>query len=159
MFGGLMKKIKLTQGKWALVDDEDYERINKFKWCAAKDRYTFYAIRGKWKDGRVIPIKMHREILNAGKGEQVDHSDRDGLNNQKSNIRICSVMDNAHNKRKRRNNTTGYVGVFFRKNRNTFQAYIRRKILGSFHDPKDAAKEYDKAAKKLYGEFASINFS
>lgn len=89
-----MKQISLTQGKVALVDDEDYERLNRFKWYAQKARNTFYAFRML---GRGKMVLMHRDILNTPEGMVPDHIDGNGLNNQKSNIRIVTVRQNAQN--------------------------------------------------------------
>jgi hypothetical protein len=90
-----MREITLTQGFVALVDDEDYERIAAFKWCAMKRRNTFHAMR---KENRTKTIYMHHYILgNSLPGIVVDHIDRNGLNNQRSNLRFTSYAGNARN--------------------------------------------------------------
>ena len=115
-----MKEIKLSQGRFcknrgkyvALVDDEDFEISNKFRWHAAKSGKTFYAERIITVDGKQTMQSMHGVIMN-GKG--VDHIDHDGLNNQRSNLRLCTQSENNMNQRKRENCTSVYKGVNFSK--------------------------------------------
>jgi hypothetical protein len=153
-----MKKISLTQNKVSLVDDEDYEYLMQWKWCAIKSRNTFYVVNGHSSK----TIIMHRVIMNVGNGILIDHKDGDGLNNQKHNLRICSVAENARNCKKRSHNTSGYKGVYSDKTYNKHHAYIRvngKKIyLGQFNSKIDAAKAYDSAAIEFFGEFAKTNF-
>ena len=149
-----MKTIPLTQGKVAIVDDADYERVIHHKWCYDSGGYATASVSGKQQ-------RMHRFILNAKRGEHVDHVNLDGLDNQRSNIRICNNSQNHANTRLRSDNTTGYKGVSFIKRDNIFQAKIEvnghHVNLGSFADPKEAAKKYNEAAVKHFGEFARLN--
>lgn len=155
-----MKRIPLTQGKFALVDDEDYEWLSQWKWCADKGRNTYYASRNDNENKRQTTIRMHRELCQSE--EDVDHIDGDGLNNQKRNLRSCSSGQNSYNQRKSKNNTSGFKGVSWDKEKKKWAAYInfqRKKIhLGYFEDKIDASKSYDNAAIKYFGEFASLNF-
>jgi hypothetical protein len=156
-----MKEIKLTQDKIALVDDEDFEHLNQFKWCAIKRKNNFYSCRtlGKSK------ILMHREIMKTqlenNIGKIIDHKDGNGLNNQKYNLRTCTNAENSRN-RHSVNNSSGYLGVT-RKNRMTERWEVSIKVnkkkiyLGIFKDKKDAAKAYNEAAIKYHGEFARPN--
>lgn len=150
-----MKTIKLTQGKVALVDDSDYEYLNQWKWCAHKDHNMFYASRSF----RGKTIIMHRVIMNAKKGELIDHRDRYGLNNQRGNLRFCTCSQNAKNKIS--HGTSKYLGVCLHKISRKWQADIvinnRKKYLGSYACEKDAAKAYNKAALKYHEEFANLN--
>lgn len=155
-----MKKIPLTQNQFALVDDEDYEELNKWKWLAIKHRNSFYAGRqphGSHK-GRKI-IFMHRQILNCPNNMQVDHIDHNKLNNQKNNIRICTHTQNLFNKIPR--GKSKYLGVEMRKS-GSFHAKIRidkiKVYLGAFKTEEEAALAYDCAAKIHHGEFANLNF-
>ena len=88
-----MKEIPLTQGEVALVDDEDYEWLNQWRWYVLKARHTFYAVR--FDGGRTQ--SMHREIMCNPVGKEVDHSDMDGLNNQRINLRIATRSQNHKN--------------------------------------------------------------
>ena len=155
-----MKEIKLTQDKIALVDDEDFEYLNQFKWYAGKSINTFYACRRLGK----TEIRMHREIMKTqlenNIGKLIDHKDGNGLNNQKNNLRTCTISENNKN-RHTINNSSGYLGVSLSKRRKKWLAQIKnnKKViyLGYFKDKKDAAKAYNEAAIKYHGEFASPN--
>ena len=105
--------IKLTRGKVALIDDDDFELVSKFKWSAHHRRIgaTWYARTnvGSWPNQS--PVYLHRLVMNASGGQIVDHIDGNGLNCQKDNLRICTHSQNQHNSGIRRNNTSGYIGV------------------------------------------------
>ena len=156
-----MKKIPLTQGKYALVDDENFEELNKYKWCTYKHGNTFYATRGFLENGKSVSIKMHRLILKARKGETCDHINGNGLDNRRSNLRLCTQAENVRNTRKRHDNTSGYKGVVWHKYNKKFTARIsiekKRIELGSFDTAREAALAYNKAAKKHHGKFARLN--
>lgn len=161
-----MKEIQLSQGRncrnkgkyVALVDDEDYERLNQWKWCAHKDKTTFYADRNIYNNGKQTTIRMHWEVLN-GKG--IDHIDHNGLNNQKSNLRRCTQSENMMNASKRENTSSIYKGVCFFKRYNKWTAYININkkpiFLGNFYTEVEAAKAYNKKAIELFLEFANLN--
>jgi hypothetical protein len=158
-----MKEIKLTQGKVALVSDDDYLFLSGFKWKAQKARKTFYAVRQEWAgNGKYNTVLMHREILNAHKGFQVDHKDFNGLNNQRCNIRLCSHTENLRNHNKQVNGSSRYKGVYFDKRDRLWIASLtisrKRLSLGRFKFEDDAGKAYDCAARKYFGEFARLNF-
>jgi len=156
-----MKEIPLTQGKVALVDDDVFEFLNQWIWHTQKDKNRFCAFVHIGKFPSRKAIKMHRIIMNAPNGMEVDHWDGDGLNNQRNNLRICTKAQNQHNRRKNANNTSGYKGVSFDKKSGKFRAYIningKRTNLGFFTDPIAAANTYNQAACKSHGEFAKIN--
>jgi hypothetical protein len=105
---------------------------------------------------------MHREIMNAQLGECVDHISRDGLDNRKSNLRICTVSQNGMNRRGKIGGTSKFKGVSSPSMTSKWVANIRvngkNKCLGRFENNVDAAKAYDVAAKEYYGEFARTNF-
>jgi hypothetical protein len=155
-----MKEIQLTQGRVALVDDADYEYLSQWKWKAYKDRYTWYARRGIRVGFVIKTIHMHRLITNAPDGLFVDHINGDGLDNRRGNLRVCTKSENGFNRGKNSNNTTGYKGVTTNKGKYRAQIRIDGKMcgLGRYTDPVEAAKAYDRAAKKHYGEFAKLNF-
>lgn len=159
-----MKEILLTQGKVALVDDEDYERLNAFKWCAHLSKKTglWYAERGYHKTkNKMFTLGMHREIMGVVSGIDIDHRDRNGLNNQKDNLRTCSRSQNEGNAKLRKDSTTGFKGVSYKKERGKFLARVqfeRKRIsLGYFVTPEEAALAYNQKAIELFGEFARIN--
>lgn len=176
-----MKEIKLSQfGKYkdkyvALVDDEDFDNVNQFKWSVVNGKYTCYARHTFNVNGKASSIGMHAFILKTPKGLQVDHIDHNGLNNQRSNIRNCTKSQNAMNQTA--NGTSKYIGVSLHTIRTK---YIRNRIkgisiytytcwiatikhkgkyiyLGSFKIEEEAAKTYNEAAIKYHGKFANLN--
>jgi hypothetical protein len=153
------KTLELTWGKYAIVDAEDYEKLKDYKWCTIQGAQTFYA-KTFYLSGAILA--MHRLILDAPKGLYVDHIDHNGLNNRKSNLRLCTNQQNLRNKLPRPGCSSKYKGVSWSKARNKFRAniYLNRKAihLGYFDSEIDAAKAYDKKAHELFGEFAYLNF-
>lgn len=149
-----MKLIKLTRGKFAQVDDADFEWLNQFKWYY----HTGYA-RGCVGKNKII--YMHRFILNAPDGMRSDHKDLDKLNNQRYNIRLCTVQQNNMNTEKRSGFTSKYKGVSWAKRRDKWQAQIKFNYkvacLGFFKCEICAAEAYNREAIKLFGEFARVN--
>jgi hypothetical protein len=147
-----MKKIKLTQNKFAVVDDADFELVSKFKWCAHKEGHKFYAVTNIGK----IQIRMHQVVLGRG----VDHKNDDGLDNRRENLRICNQSQNNANRRKF-NGTSKFKGVYYHRARNKWQAGIKFEgryfYLGIFEKEKDAANAYNEKARELFGEFAKMN--
>ncbi len=156
-----MREIALTQGKVALVDDEDFERVNQFKWCAMNPYPdTWYAVRSITVGYKRYALQtMHRFILNVD-SEHVDHLNHNGLDNRRGNLRPCTASENFHNRRAHKNNSSGYVGVS--KARNKWRASLCMNYqvfdLGFYRTPEEAARAYDGKAKELFGEFARLNF-
>lgn len=146
-----MKQITLSNGQFAQVDNEDFERLNKFRWFPFKHRNTTYAMRHK-------SILMHREIMNAQKGEQIDHKDRDGLNNTTENLRKATHAQNMAN-RKASGKSSKYLGVCWDKGkyRASLTTNNQTKELGRFVSEDEAGKAYNKGALKYHGEFANLN--
>ncbi len=153
-----VRRIPLTRGKFALVDARDYYRLVKFTWTASPSTgNTFYANRGR----NGTTFAMHREIMNPPDHLFVDHIDRNGLNNCRSNLRLCTPGQNNRNI----NSTKGsskYKGVFWSKKRKKWAVHIsldkKSYCIGYFTDEIAAAKAYDEKAKQLHGEFACLNF-
>ena len=104
---------------------------------------------------------MHREIMKAPKGVMVDHVDRDGLNNRKRNLRLCSRRENSYNRRGNSRGSSQYKGVFWHKVCGKWEARItyngNADYLGLYENERDAARAYDERAKELYGDFAYLN--
>jgi len=160
-----MKEIKLSQqGKKkslhlvTLVDDEDYEQLNTFRWYAQKSLNSFYAVR---REARKY-IFMHRQLLNIADSKiLVDHKDRNGLNNQRSNLRTATKSQNCANRFSKPGTTSEYLGIYYNKSRNKWTAQIKVNgktiALGRFNNEKDAALKYNAAAEKFHGEFANPN--
>ena len=167
-----MKKIKLTQGKEAIVDDEDYERLMEHRWHAAKAGNKYYAVRSlpTQSNGTRKRLKMHRAIINPSKGMEVDHKNGNTLDNRKENLRECTRQQNQANRMLGKDNTSGYKGVCYMKKKKSminehskpWVAQIKhnqKKIyLGIYKTKEEAARAYDKKAIELHGEFAQLNF-
>lgn len=155
----MTKEIPLTQGKVALVDDDDYERLSMYKWNAANDGYASRA-----PAGRPRPVEfMHRVILNAPPDMQADHINGNRLDNRKVNLRLCTLTQNNRNRAKWSTATSSrYKGVSWSKQAQKWLAQItvdwRNRYLGIFLVEEDAARAYDAAAKQYFGEFARLNF-
>ena len=157
-----MKKIEIINRKnieiHCLIDDEDYKYIKQYHWILRGGNYparTFY------KNNKQYTILMHREIMNAGPKEFIDHINRNTLDNRKQNLRFCNKSKNAMNCKVHKHNTSGYKGVSFLKSINKWRAYIvinnKQIHLGCYLKKEDAALAYNKAAIKYFKEFASLN--
>ncbi len=160
-----MKRIPLTQGKYAIVDDEDFEGLSKYKWYALKGHKTYYAVRGVHRNKKRKMIFMHREILGLqpNDGTATDHINHNGLDNRRCKIRICTHAQNTHNRLPYKMFTSKYKGVSWDRTTKKWRAKImfnyKNIHLGFFEDEIEAAKAYDKKAKELFGEFAYMNFT
>lgn len=158
------RTISLTQGKVALVDDEDYEWLSQWKWCAHKPNKTFYAERGVWMNKKMVGLKMHRVILglSANDGKIVDHRNRNGLDNRKINLRLVNKTINAINRDLQRNNVSGFRGVAYDTEKQKWRAFIyisKVQHHGGYHfDKVTAALAYDQLATQHYGAEAILNF-
>lgn len=165
--GDSMKRIALTQGMFAIVDNEEFEWLSQYKWKVQKAYNTYYAVRGSYlgKGTKRIykKIYMHRQILNAIPGQLTDHRNRNGLDNRRCNLRPCNNKENSRNRCGAKNSKSKYKGVSFMKNAKKWEAYIQgehknKEHLGLFILEVEAAKAYDIRAKEIYGEFALTNF-
>lgn len=158
-------KIPLTQDMWAIVDDEDYETLKKHKWYAYKSGNTYYARRNTWiGKKKQTAIQMHREVMGCGSydGTVVDHINFNGLDNRKENLQVVPHSINIHRRKKQKNNTSGYVGIYWKKKKKYWEANIRigHKLVyvGCSKDPAEAAKMRDRAVLNVYHENAILNF-
>ena len=162
-----MKEIPVTGGLVALIDDADEGLVHGYVWHAHPDKNTVYArayIRGSFPAEK--RVRMHRLILNAPVGQQVDHINGNGLDNRRCNLRLCTNTQNTRRATKCRwhqgkEPTSKYKGVSWHKDHQKWDAQIRprthREHLGSFVSEKDAALAYNQAAIRLYGQFARLN--
>lgn len=150
-----MKYIELTQGKYAIVNDEDYEFLNKFSWCYAAG---YAKTDAGWGYGRIY---MHQMIMKPQRGDDTDHINHNKLDNRRENLRICTRSQNKQNQPKRADNTSGYKGVSWDKKYGKYKAYIKAdgvlKHLGMYYKTEDAARAYNRAAKIYFGDFACLN--
>lgn len=153
-----MKEIKLTRGKVAIVDDEDFEWLSKWKWHVTT---SGYAVRAQTVGpNKEIKIYMHRAVVSAPAGQWIDHINRLRNDCRKENLRPCNRMQSSWNTT-RKKSKSGFWGVYKTKNRWRAQikVYGKFKTLGSFTDINEAARAVDRAAKELRGEFAILNFT
>lgn len=152
-----LSEIKLTKGRVAIVDKEDFEWLSQWKWTFG--RYALRRIGGR---KNYTTIYMHKLILGISGNIQGDHINNNKLDNRRSNLRVCNHAENQRNRPKYKNNVSGFRGVCLDKRRNLWKAEIcfnrKRRHLGYFDNKEDAAKRYDEYAKELFGEFAYTNF-
>ena len=154
-----MKEIPLTQGKVAIVDDQDYDWLNQWKWsatwCKSKGgKILWYAVRAEGPRRSVTHIYMHRAIAAKGSTLRVDHRDGDGLNNQRHNLRLATASQNGANKVKSlKPCSSRFKGVFRDKSKGKWVVHLY------FEDEVEAARAYDAAARLRFGEFACTNFA
>ena len=163
-----MKKIPIGKngqsGKFALVDDEDYDRLMKIKWYFNNGGYAINIVKPGKKNG-LLKFKhtlMHRLVLNTPEGFDTDHINGDKLDNRKENLRICEHNENMRNQKVRQTpKSSKYNGVTLNKESGKYRAYIviDRKYchLGVFNSAIEAAKAYNAAAIKHFGEFYLLN--
>ena len=164
-----MKIIDVSSKKYpnlfTLVDDEDYEYLNQWKWRVKKTRCGYYVRRNTLKNNKNTSIIMHRVLMNLKENKKVhvDHIDHNTLNNQKNNLRVCTIAQNQWNQISigyKKNRYSKYKGV------HRYGIYWRVRIsknkrrfhIGVYKNEIEAALAYDKKANELYGEFACLNF-
>lgn len=151
--------IPLTRGLSALVSDADYAWLSRWKWMVVGAGYA-----GRFEGPKASRrlVYMHRAILNAQSGEQVDHLNGDRLDNRRDNLRLVSNTQNQQNKKKPSHNVSGYKGVCWHKGIGKWHARItvngQRIHLGYFREVQTAARLYDAAARFFFGEYARPNW-
>jgi len=159
-----MKEIPLTQGQFALVDDDDFELLSRYKWHASWSPHgkCFYARTNICTpDGKRTVLLMHRLIMDAKPDEQVDHINHFTLDNRKSELRLCTQSQNQNNRRRQTNNKSGHKGVYFNNRNQTWRAQICvsgvQKYLGYFVTIEEAAAARATATLLYHGEFGRIS--
>ncbi|MBN1804609.1 MAG: AP2/ERF family transcription factor [Sedimentisphaerales bacterium] len=146
------------------MDPIEFFRLGKQKWYAVKGGSTFYAVRGFLdKDGKRYRIHMHREVLKVNDNILIDHINQNGLDNRGVNLRPATCAQNMRNRKKYHHNShSKYKGVYWQEHNKKWRVRIaankKRIQLGQFSNEIEAAKAYDRAAKKYHGQFASLNF-
>lgn len=164
-----MAEIQLRNGGVAVVDSADLDWLSQWSWsrqrsAVAEERW--YAKRSEYRNGRSATIYMHREILNPPPGFVPDHINRDGLDNRRVNLRVATSAQNTR-LAVHRPTISGYRGV--KPYRGKWVAYIvqrrsadprdvKYRTFGTFADPVDAARAYDRASRELFGDFGFQNF-
>lgn len=150
----MTQKIPLTRGKFAIVDDDDYECLSKLKWRCS---HSGYAVRNVWMGDKYEMLWMHLFIMPHPEVMETDHINLNRLDNRRSNLRICTPAQNHFNKKAQSNSKSGIRGVSWNNRLSKWVVHIckNRKVfhLGVFSDLNDAVKAYDQKAKELYGEF------
>lgn len=157
-----MKELKLTKEKVAIVDDDVYDDLIKYKWSALCDGCNWYAYMTIGSKKNQKRLMLHRIIMLLTNPKVFcDHIDGNGLNNQRSNLRICTSALNSRNRRMKKTNTIGFKGVSYKAKHKKFQASINidGKFIfgGHFDSAVDAAKKYNDLALQYHGEFAKLN--
>lgn len=158
-----MKEIKLTHGKVALVDDEDFDYLNQWNWYAKKHERNWYAYRNSWlgEKSKRMSLMMHREILKITNSKtHVDHINHDGLDNRRINIRACTRQQNAMNSAPS-GKYSKYKGVTFCINSKKFMAQLntngKKYLCKRCNSEIEAALAYNTVASLHFGEFAHLN--
>lgn len=150
--------ISLTKGESARVSTEDFEWLSAFKWCINGNGY---AVRNGVRNGKRTMIQMHREIINAKEGEDVDHINKCKTDNRRENLRVCSRSQNLCNVGKTSKNKSGYKGVSYDVKNKKYAAHVcfrgKQKNLGRYATPEEAHREYIRASKTLHGDFHCPN--
>lgn len=159
----MTRRIPLSNNQFALVSDEDYERVAQFNWSYDRNGYACRMVQVHRENGKRTrrKVMMHRFILNAPKGTEVDHANHDGLDNRRENIRTVTHAQNRHNARPRMNSSSQYKGVSYHKRDGNWRASIAvngvKREIGTFRTEHAAAIAYNAAARAAWGEFAYQN--
>lgn len=150
-----MREIILTKGQYAQVDDDDYDRLVQYRWYTHTNGYAARD-EGSVARGKRRTVLMHRFIINAPDGVEVDHINGRKTDNQRENLRLCTHHENMANRPA--TNGKRFKGVVRRTGHRSLYAEIAGQHLGAFDSEREAALAYDRAARERFGEFARLNF-
>lgn len=160
-----MKYIRLTKGKFCLVDDKDFKKVSKYNWFVFSGRKNYAArmIKNIKVRKRQSMMFMHRMIMNSSENYHIDHINGDGLDNRRNNLRVCTSRQNSLNRSYTKKNKVGFKGVRLSK-RSLSKGYIAQIVnegkqvyLGYFFTKEDAARAYNKASIKFHGKYGYVN--
>jgi hypothetical protein len=150
-----MRKITLKCGSVILVDNDDYKELVKFKWLKTIHGYASSSLGAGRRE------YMHRLVLNAKPGQEIDHINGNKLDNRKENLRVVTRSQNARNMKPHKDGSSKYKGVYWDKTRKSFRVQVcsfgKRYYGGSFKDEKEAGRKYNELAIKIHGEYAYLN--
>ncbi len=156
-----MRKIELTQGKIAIVDDRDFPMVINYKWYAFQSKQDWYAQTHIKKNNKRTSLQMHRLITGVLSGIEIDHIDHNGLNNRRSNLRFATNQQNSFNRKSHIGSSSKYKGVSWNNLQRKWVVQIaingKGRHIGYFANEKDAALAYNKVALRLFGNFAYLN--
>ncbi len=157
----MTRKIKLTKGFEAIIDDEDFARISKYKWRAADGKWGAYAVIWMRIEGKGRHVYLHRFLLDFPANKQINFINNDTLDCRRENLRPATSSQNQAARSVTSNNRNGFKGVSFNRAAEKFKAYIKKdgklRHLGLFATAREAAAAYNEKARELYGEFAGLN--
>jgi len=149
-------------GLVALVDEQDYLLVRDYRWYPRPAGYLWYAVTDTSRKTGKKRLMMHRVIMNASRAIEIDHEDRNGLNNTRGNLRVATHSNNQHNRTVQHNNTSGFKGVYWHGQIGRWRARVGFNGIavsaGCFATSEEAARAYDAKARELHGEFARLNF-
>lgn len=160
--------VKIPLGKnakdgYAIIDSIDLDKVEGFNWALSDKGYVIRQRQISYinKKSKIERISLHKLIYNAPENMLIDHKDRNKLNNRQSNLRVASRQENNWNKSIQSNNTSGYTGVYQRRDTKKWQCYIslygKRYHIGYFFTAEEAAYVYDQVALQFFGTFARCN--
>lgn len=154
----MSREIQLTKGAVAIVDDDDYERVNKFKWYLGGSGNYRYAVRAVTENGRRYTARLHHAIAGEHRGKCIDHINGNTLDNRKCNLRIATRGQNRANSIAQKNNSTGVKGVYKTAKEGVFKVIINNKglmeYLGCYSDIEEARTVFAERHQQLHGEFS-----
>jgi hypothetical protein len=150
--------VTLQGGVTATIDAVDLPRVQQYCWYHAKRNHRSQYVMGRLRGTSSTRTALHRLITNAATGQAVDHADCDTLNNRRANLRFCTSRENCMNRPANWNNQSGFKGVSLNKHTNRWVAKVSREFIGAYRSSAEAARAYDAAVIKRFGEFAHTNF-